>query len=539
MQSDDREGSSSEQAVTHPLADDATNQSATTTTTTNTSNTTASSSLDAKSLLQSAARSILDHPHPPSPGTSVSDYNGGGGGAAAAAADYDLLFLNNNNNNNNTTSNNNINDNNNNNNLQSLQTETLPALPQEQDRKRFVGCLAAVLASAYDWDCQRWEKDDMDSHEAMLYVDTMSEHDDDEDEEEDYNDQVVYGDDTSRNRSSEPQQQQQQQQQRAPLCRAASDSFEISEASLSHRGGDYYAQRGSQQQNQQRKKTKVQITRGRIRRRRYDVLSELLLESAEYLRVEKSQAKAFLPMLSKLLVPMEDASSNNISSSDKRPPLWRQGPAGTTTRKAGSPMSENYRYSRHDDMISRHIDEIEHLRPFLESLSRGAGFRCLSMFLIQHLLHSEKGYDARVRHAVKKLGVILLMNDIEKDPVDVFYSANNEFSPMRTGSSASSSSSNSSSRRRTRRKSNRRSRNELIALATRKFESLEHWVARKLLLLSQEQSRRVESNANNDRRRNIKRNNSQTTEITSSTGISRQDLMRGLKIGGTAVVAGE
>ena len=36
--------------------------------------------------------------------------------------------------------------------LESLKTETLPGIPSDEDRKRFVGCLAAVLASSYEYD---------------------------------------------------------------------------------------------------------------------------------------------------------------------------------------------------------------------------------------------------------------------------------------------------------------------------------------------------------------------------------------------------
>ncbi len=44
--------------------------------------------------------------------------------------------------------------------LQFLQKPAQPLLPDEQDRKRFIGCLAAVLASLYDYDCV--EDDDRD-----------------------------------------------------------------------------------------------------------------------------------------------------------------------------------------------------------------------------------------------------------------------------------------------------------------------------------------------------------------------------------------
>ena len=38
------------------------------------------------------------------------------------------------------------------NNMRSLETPSLPAIPDEQDRKRFIGCLAAVLSSMYDYE---------------------------------------------------------------------------------------------------------------------------------------------------------------------------------------------------------------------------------------------------------------------------------------------------------------------------------------------------------------------------------------------------
>ena len=197
-------------------------------------------------------------------------------------------------------------------------------------------------------------------------------------------------------------------------------------------------------------------------KRRYDILSKLLLSSAQLLRLERSQAKAFLPMLSNLLVPTKKSRK----------------------RQRTSTMDKNY--------------DIEHLGVFLESMTPGAGFRCLTMFLIQHLLHSPDGYDARVRHGLKRLGVILLVHDMEKDPVDV------AFKPHRR----------------------KRSKTDLIALATRKFESLEHWIARELLLLSNERGKREQ------------RPRRPTKSVAKSDGLSREQVLRRLKIGGTAVVAG-
>lgn len=77
-----------------------------------------SSSVDTAMLLQSAARSVLDTDNAsPSTTTAVSEDGSGYNDRSSVVTDPD-----------NTT-------------LQSLQTKTLPALPDEQDRKRFVVCI--------------------------------------------------------------------------------------------------------------------------------------------------------------------------------------------------------------------------------------------------------------------------------------------------------------------------------------------------------------------------------------------------------------
>lgn len=379
----------------------------------------ASSSVNAASLIQSAARSILDDS---SPGTNVSDdeHDDDDDGPPRSAPSK----------------------------LQSLQSKTLPAFPDEQDRKRFVGCLAAVLARSYSYDCENddcdYEADHTDgtsqavrNAEAMAFYDRRSESN-------------------------------------------TSESFDFPEEASGPSAAVAASSSSSPAGARSSKSDRSRLALRRHRKRRYDVLSKLLVSSADLLMIEKSQAKAFLPMLSKLLVP---------------------------TSKEQQHQQQQQQQSQKDgtDVIAQQIDDIEFLRPFLESMTRGAGFRCLSLFLLQHLLHAAEGYDARIRHAVKTLGVIVLIHDMERDPVDVFAG------------------------RQKRRNSSRASREELMLLATRKFESLEHWIARKLLLLSQEQARR-------SRGRHGQNNSNQMDDPSSIRG--RDRMIRRLKIGGTAVLAG-
>ena len=49
------------------------------------------------------------------------------------------------------------------------------------------------------------------------------------------------------------------------------------------------------------------------------------------------------------------------------------------------------------------------LSPFLSELTPGTGFQCVSLLLLQHLLRSKSGYDARVRQVYKRLAVVVLM----------------------------------------------------------------------------------------------------------------------------------
>jgi hypothetical protein len=227
----------------------------------------------------------------------------------------------------------------------------------------------------------------------------------------------------------------------------------------------------------------------RHRRRRYNVLSELLLSSADLLMVDKGSAKAFLPMLSKLRFPHTQE-------------FFVESETGMDFRSNRKDDVTKRRHKSHD-VVSQCTDNVDFLRPFLESMSPGSGFRCLALCLLQHLLRNEKGYDARIRHAFKEVGVFVLIHDLERDPVDVYLQE--KFSRYKE----------------------ERSR-KLIELATRKFEFLEHWIARELLKHSNE----AKVPSTNESRGGDNGSNNQ------SKAYEYQQMMRRLKIGGAAIVAG-
>jgi len=578
-------------------------------------------------------------------------------------------------------------------NLRSLQTKKRPPLPEEQDRKRFVvrtvtppnaaqvserarasrfspdfrtlfayfsvrflflsvvdqGCLAAVLAAAYDYDedvvllvgrstgtggspNRRRDRDAAVVEEAlraesMAYL-SLSEHksyyDDVEQENEDGDAALaaeLYGDHSG----------------------AGNGSFEYSGNDNPKRTGPQQSSTGKSRGPSATPTTSsyrnaLWRARNRHYKRRYDVFSQLLIESAELLQLEKSTARAFLPMLAKLLMPTtttnEEASTSqrqrhqqqqhslrrttsapiqqqHPASSARphtgghppgRPPRsstssdtvtashhhhinfqsqysapieefnnntagvdpWTHGRSTTTTprRSTSTERSNSYHHPhRHShsvgdigdptdyqqyatttarttvsatqDYVQEQIDRIEHLGPFLESMTAGAGFRCLAMFLLQHLLHSQQGYDARIRHAVKTLGVLLILHDEEQE--------DDEEEDGDTICSDGYTRDGTVGRRRQRNSSS--TKLELVQKATRKFEALEHAIARRLMRLSREQQQRHAmigggrgSTARRQQQQQQRRSASSSSSVSAPS--TRDQILRGLKIGGTAVVAG-
>jgi hypothetical protein len=204
------------------------------------------------------------------------------------------------------------------------------------------------------------------------------------------------------------------------------------------------------------KETPEDTNNEKWRKRRHHIMSKLLLSSAELLMLESDQAQAFEPMLDNLLEGAPETSSNDNSSS----------------------------INNLNDSIRHQIDQIGGLRPFLETMEPGVAYRCLCLLLIQVLLQSEHGYDARVRHAMKTLGVVIFLLQEVTDQDDSKSYANS------------------------------------VTKATRKFESLEQSIALHLILLSQ------------------KANSAKEQDESKKPSKEKPKWQRNLKIGGAAVAAG-
>ena len=358
--------------------------------------------------------------------------------------------------------------------LESLKTETLPGIPSDEDRKRFVGCLAAVLASSYEYDYCEGDGTDDDNSAAYLGVyvreeeefyssnrtmsaplndgrapmPKMDSHDFTSSDDED---SVLYdGDDVT-------------------VVHDDEESFQPSKSQRNGRGAVGVSGRESNSRLPPRKSSSaLSLTQSnhvfqtnrdaqmlkralqRHRKRRYQVLSNVLLNAASFLHLDQSQSKAFLPLLARLLKPPDkddhDRKHLNILGIDKHDFLW----------------------------------------PFLESLTPGSGFRCMAMLLLEHLLRGEEGYDARVRRVYKKLAVLIILDDGE-------YHERQDCQDMTE-----------------------------IEFATRKFEALEHGLASKILALSGGANRKTKS---------LKMG---STDV----GVTKEQLMRGLKIGSAGLLAG-
>jgi hypothetical protein len=381
--------------------------------------------------------------------------------------------------------------------------------------------LAAVLASAYDFD----EPDELATTseiQSSAYASVIEELYEDETDEE--ASQLLRSSSSVSESNSNLQ-----------MGSFESDSYSAETSSVYGQGGESASHPASVSATRHtamrsmNSKERARFSRQRHRRRRYDILSRLLVTSAELLLLDRAVARAFLPMLEQLLVPRPKPQTKNNNLSNPRPPLYGTSADSTSSSPLRSKSDDNSRKATEYETIvivteeggghaspepakeyfPEEVDKEDLLRPFLESLTPGAGFRCLSLLLLQHLLTSEAGYDARIRHVLKKVGVIVLLHDMERDPVE------DEMLPPK-------------------RKHQARFYQEMANHAARKWESLEHSIARRLIRLS-------ESNAHVDNKKNS--NGHQQREISvqensKTSGITREQLVRGVKIGSAGLLAG-
>jgi hypothetical protein len=364
-------------------------------------------------------------------------------------------------------------------------------MPDEQDRRRFIGCLAAVLAASYDFDVVDKYLDDAGSC-TQAQADSLAFLEEEEEESP-----VWPTTSTTTTR----------QQHRKPLEGTVGGSFRSSATE----GGDYSQQQQPDGRERRRDVRRVRLSRQQNRKRRYDILSRLLLSSADYLVLERSQAKAFLPMLAKLLVPQAENKSRKPTWSPprkqgNRPDHSPSSTASFSTHPSVLAAIENVAVddfeSRESDIVNREINDIEHLRPFLESMTPGGGFRCLALVMLQYLIQSQEGYDSRIRQAIKTLGVIILYRDMSLDHnSDIASDAHDSVS---LGGKPA----------------------DLVTLATRRFESLEHCLAATLLEHSRAQQ--------NHGRKNTAQSSAGAGEFR---GFSREQIVRGIKVGAMGMAA--
>ena len=124
---------------------------------------------------------------------------------------------------------------------------------------------------------------------------------------------------------------------------------------------------------------------------------------------------------------------------------------------------------------SQQYDNVPHLAAFLDNLSPEAAFRSLSLLLLNHLIHCPHGYDARIRRVLKLTAILTLQQHPE--------------------------------------------------ISTKQFESLEEAIASRLMKLS--------GPISNNHSNNIEKEGEEQDSLW-----SKEHIVRGIKIGGTAFVAG-
>ena len=431
-------------------------------------------------------------------------------------------------------------------NLQSLQQQILPTLPDEQDRKRFLGCIAAVIVAKYQyekeeeviqsqkknttrpneddlnasvWEENTWSQslyDDVHIHDQNGNIED-NRHDNDNGDYDD-DDDFDYFEDMQDNSvsSSASSQQQQRRKTSTTTTTPAAVNTATSTGTTSSRLFTNRSHEATLRAQQ------------RYRKRRYEIYGHFLIASTEHLQLEKGHGRCFLPILEQLL----SVVPNNRNSTKQPPPSQGRYPKSKSLYDI--------------DYIQYQMNDMANLRPFLEGLSPGAGIRCVAMLLVQHLLQGHgNGYDARIRHVLKSVGVLVLLHDImlerlyDQEKVgpsslkQYSLSTNEILFVDETDDHLNESMSNDSSRHsnHTNNININAARQEmypadLLTLATRQFESLEQYLARKFLEISaaQEQQQRQKS----------------TGSLSSRDigGSARDKFFRGLKIGGTAVAAG-
>ncbi|EJK77203.1 hypothetical protein THAOC_00983, partial [Thalassiosira oceanica] len=313
----------------------------------------------------------------------------------------------------------------------------------------------------------------------------------------------------------------------------------------------------------------AELAEVRHRIRRHAILSELLVSSAEMLLLDKSHARAFLPMLEGLLSKVEEpAKDESIGQS------WKgRGFGGVSMPSLDDEMMSPRSQPRQRrawrvvgiipgqaiDVLQLAAEAVpaSNLRAPRDCDSRQgpggavpavadtrAGFRCIALLLLNHLLRDGRGYDARVRQAFKRLAVVVLSHELkvggilrpdldEAEDLDSLLWGDQDAARGEEGADDS---------------------DDLALLATRKFEAMEHSIAAKLIEMSkasaekERQQRRGQSSSEPRGRHAPSSSNMSSsshgrialapkeTPMSSNHGVSKEQIMRGIKVGAAGAV---
>jgi hypothetical protein len=438
--------------------------------------------------------------------------------------------------------------------LQSLQQATLPVLPDEQDRKRFVGCLAAVIVSMYEYDTiittpttTTTSSSGMDRSNQQINHGPNNDlfvNDDDNDDpmHNDMSQSFYYEDDADDENFDYFEDVSEEAQKRPSRPSSYRNTSVSASASASMSGGGSVSTGGGGPLSVLRRGREATLrAQTRHRRRRYDIFCRFLLSATEQLGLEKGHGRCFLPILERLLVPAAVSTTSTTTTttgtssviSSQRRPSFSSETTTTTPIVGGSCYDDSY--------LQRQMDETKDLRPFLEGLGPGAGIRCIAMLLLQHLLNASNGYDARIRHVMKTVGVLVIMHDLVLDQHEEQLHAqqqqqqNQNFVPANVLKTEGDTNVNKTPTR------PEIYPTDMLTLATRKFESLEHCLATKLIQISAAQQQQQRTTGGKHGSSSAARSSQTSAGSFTSRGMggsARDKFLRGLKIGGTAVAAG-
>jgi hypothetical protein len=255
-------------------------------------------------------------------------------------------------------------------------------------------------------------------------------------------------------------------------------------------------------------------------------------------------------------IPVHEEGRNSVHDSDTRKPGNLYEPFPSSSRSQSS--SNDKQYTRRSDSQQKYapletaIVEADLVAPFLQTLTPGAGFRCISLLLLNHLLRDGRGYDARVRQAFKRLAVIVISHELKVGGIlRVELDDEENLDALMWGDEFMRRSSKPSDG-----EDGLDDADELALLATRKFEAMEHAIALKLITMSEgthqsESSASNKKNGKSNRQKQSPREKSsgltasspsssthgritlapKETPMSSHHGISREQLLRGMKVG--------